>query len=193
MVETPSPARGVAEAYGLSDQQLLDIHYKMLVARLLSDRMFILNRQGRATFAITGQGHEACQVGSAFALRPGRDWVLPYYRDIGVVLSLGMPAREIMLAFFAKPADPNGGGRQMPNHWSYPALRIMTRGSVVGTQMPHAAGIALATKMRGEDDVCIAYFGEGATSQGDFHEGMNFAAIHKLPVIFFCENNGQLA
>jgi len=190
VVETPSPARGVAEAFGLNDEQLLDIYFKMLVARLMSDRMFILNRQGRATFAITGQGHEACQVASAFALRPGRDWVLPYYRDIGVVLALGMTAREIMLAFFAKAADPNSGGRQMPNHWSYPPLRIMSRGSVVGTQMPHAAGIALASKMRGEDDVCIAYFGEGSTSQGDFHEGLNFAAVHKLPVIFFCENNG---
>jgi 2-oxoisovalerate dehydrogenase E1 component alpha subunit len=78
----------------------------------------------------------------------------------------------------------------MPNHWSYPPLRIVTRGSVVGTQVPQAAGIALATKMRGEDDVTVAYFGEGATSQGDFHEGLNFAAIHKLPVVYFCENNG---
>jgi 2-oxoisovalerate dehydrogenase E1 component alpha subunit len=95
-----------------------------------------------------------------------------------------------MLHFLAKADDPNSGGRQMPNHWSYPKLRIVTRGSPVGTQVPHAAGIALASKMRGEDDVTIAYFGEGATSQGDFHEGLNFAAIHKLPCILFCENNG---
>jgi 2-oxoisovalerate dehydrogenase E1 component alpha subunit len=190
LVETPSPARGAAEHLGLSDEQLRDMYYKMLVARLLSDRMMILNRQGRAAFAVTGQGHEACQVGSAFALRPGHDWVLPYYRDTGVVLTLGMTSREIMLHFMAKAADPNSGGRQMPNHWSYPRLRVVTRGSPVGTQVPQAAGIALATKMRGEDDVTIAYFGEGATSQGDFHEGLNFAAIHRLPVVYFCENNG---
>ncbi len=190
MVETPSRAGGVAQSIGLSDAQLLDMYYKMLVARLHSDRQMILNRQGRAAFAVTGQGHEACQVGSAFALRAGRDWVLPYYRDIGVVLALGMTSREVMLHFLAKADDPNSGGRQMPNHWSYPALRIVTRGSPVGTQMPQAAGIALASKMRGEDDVTVAYFGEGATSQGDFHEGLNFAAIHKLPVIYFCENNG---
>ena len=190
MVRTPSRATGIAENIGLSDEQLRDMYYKMLVSRLLSDREMILNRQGRAAFAVTGQGQEACQVGSAFALRAGRDWVLPYYRDVGVVLSLGMTSREIMLNFLAKADDPNSGGRQMPSHWGHPGLRIMSRGSVVGTQMPHAAGIALASKMRGEDDVTIAYFGEGATSQGDFHEGLNFAAIHKLPVIYFCENNG---
>jgi 2-oxoisovalerate dehydrogenase E1 component alpha subunit len=188
--ETSSGAAAIGEPLGLSEDQLRDIYYKMLVARLLGERMFVLNRQGRASFAITGQGQEACQVGSAAALRPGRDWVFPYYRDIGVVLTLGMTSREIMLHFFSRAADPNSGGRQMPNHWSSPALRIVTRGSVVATQVPQAAGSALATKMRGEDDVSIAYFGEGSTSQGDFHEGLNFASIHKLPVIFFCENNG---
>jgi 2-oxoisovalerate dehydrogenase E1 component alpha subunit len=190
VVRTASRSKGVAESIGLSDEQLRDMYYKMLVSRIAGDRMMILNRQGRASFAITGQGQEACQVGSAFALKAGSDWVLPYYRDIGVVLSLGMTTRELFLNFLAKAGDPNSGGRQMPNHWSYPALRIMTRGSVVGTQVPHAAGIALASKMRGENHVTIAYFGEGATSQGDFHEGLNFAAIHKLPVIYFCENNG---
>ena len=188
--EAPSRARGVGEPLGLSDDQLRDMYYKMLVARILGDRMFILNRQGRATFAISGQGHEACQVGSAFALRPGRDWVLPYYRDMGVVLALGMTSREIMLHFLARAADPCSGGRQMPNHWSYPSLRIVTGSSVVATQIPHAVGVALASKLRGEDDVTIVYFGEGATSQGDFHEGLNFASVHRLPVVFFCENNG---
>lgn len=182
--------KGVGEPLGLSDDQLRDMYYKMLVARLLADRMLILNRQGRAPFAITGHGHEACQVGSAFALRAGRDWVAPYYRDMGVVLSLGMTSREIMLHFLARAADPCSGGRQMPNHWGYPALRIVTTSSVVATQIPHAVGVAMASKMRGEDDITIVYFGEGATSQGDFHEGLNFASIHKLPVIFFCENNG---
>jgi 2-oxoisovalerate dehydrogenase E1 component alpha subunit len=188
--ETSAKAAGAHEAVGLSDDQLRDMYYKMLVTRLVGDRMFILNRQGRAHFAITGQGHEACQIGSAFAIRPGRDWAVPYYRDIGVVLTLGMTSREIMLHFFARVGDPCSGGRQMPNHWSYPSLRIITQSSVVATQIPHAVGIALASKLRGEDDVTIVYFGEGATSEGDFHEGLNFAAIHKLPVVFFCENNG---
>jgi len=188
--EAPARAKGIGEPLGLSDDQLRDMYYKMLVARLLGDRMFILNRQGRAPFAITGQGHEACQVGSAFALRPGRDWALPYYRDIGVVLALGMTSRDIMLHFLARASDPCSGGRQMPNHWSSPSLRIVTSSSVVATQIPHAVGVALASKLRREDDVTIVYFGEGATSQGDFHEGLNFASVHKLPVLFFCENNG---
>lgn len=174
----------------LSHDQLRDLYYKMLVARKISDRMLILNRQGRAAFAVTAQGHEACQVASAFALRPGQDWVVPYYRDLGVVLALGMTARAVMLHFFSRDHDPCSGGRQMPNHWSYPPLRIVTGSSVVATQILHAVGIALASKLRGEDDVSIVYFGEGASSEGDFHEGLNFAAIHKLPVVFFCENNG---
>src|SRR3972149_4598937 len=138
--ETSAKAAGAHEAVGLSDDQLRDMYYKMLVTRLVGDRMFILNRQGRAHFAITGQGHEACQIGSAFALRPRRDWAVPYYRDIGVVLSLGMTSREIMLHFFARAGDPCSGGRQMPNHWSYPSLRIITQSSVVAPQIPHAVG-----------------------------------------------------
>ncbi|HEY3116872.1 MAG TPA: thiamine pyrophosphate-dependent dehydrogenase E1 component subunit alpha [Chloroflexota bacterium] len=162
----------------------------MLVARKLSDRMLALNRQGRVPFAVTAQGHEACQVASAFALRPEHDWVATYYRDLGVVLALGMTSREVMLHFFSRDLDPCSGGRQMPNHWSYPRLRIITGSSVVATQIPHAVGLALASKLRGEDDVTVAYFGEGGSSEGDFHEGLNFASIHQLPVIFFCENNG---
>lgn len=188
---SPKPAaRGAASHIGLGDDGLIDIYYKMVVSRLIGERMFILNRQGRAPFAIAGVGHEACQVGSARALRAGRDFALPYYRDIGVALTLGMTARETMLAFFARAGDPSSGGRQMPNHWSKAELRIISGSSVVGTQIPHAAGVALASKLRGEKDVTVVWFGEGATSEGDFHEGLNFAGVHKLPVVFFCENNG---
>lgn len=162
----------------------------MLVSRELSDRMFALNRQGRAAFAVTGQGHEAAQVGSAYAIKKGTDWILPYYRDVGVMIALGMAPYEILLGLFAKRDDPSSGGRQMPCHWSWPEMRVVTRSSVVAANLPHAAGIAYASKMRGLKEVTIAYFGEGATAQGDFHEAFNFAAIHKLPVVFFCENNG---
>ncbi|MHB8376205.1 MAG: thiamine pyrophosphate-dependent dehydrogenase E1 component subunit alpha [Dehalococcoidia bacterium] len=166
------------------------IYRDMLVSRELSDRMFALNRQGRAAFAVTGQGHEAAQVGSAHAIRRRTDWVLPYYRDVGVMIALGMSPRDILLGVFAKADDPNSGGRQMPCHWSWPEMRVVTRSSVIAANLPHAAGIAYASKMRGLKEVTIAYFGEGATSEGDFHEAFNFAAIHMLPVVFFCENNG---
>jgi 2-oxoisovalerate dehydrogenase E1 component alpha subunit len=162
----------------------------MLVSRELSDRMFALNRQGRAAFAVTGQGHEATQVGSAHAIRRGVDWVLPYYRDVGVMIALGMTPHDILLGLFAKSGDPASGGRQMPCHWSWPEMRVVTRSSVIAANLPHAAGIAYASKLRGLKEVSVVYFGEGATSEGDFHEAVNFAAIHKLPVLFFCENNG---
>jgi 2-oxoisovalerate dehydrogenase E1 component alpha subunit len=173
------------------DQSMERAMYRhMLVARELSDRMFTLNRQGRAAFAITGQGHEAIQVGAAYAIRKGVDWVLPYYRDVALMIALGMTPRDVLLGLFAKADDPNSGGRQMPCHWSWPEMRVVTRSSVIAANLPHAAGVAYASKLRGLDEVTLCSFGEGATSEGDFHEGMNFAAIHKLPVVFLCENNG---
>jgi 2-oxoisovalerate dehydrogenase E1 component alpha subunit len=183
-------AAGPAAHLGLSDAALLDMYYKLLVSRIIGERMFVLNRQGKAPFAITGQGQEACQVGSAYAIEAGVDWALPYYRDIGVVLTLGMTAREIMLGFFARADDPSSGGRQMPSHWSKPEARIVSHSSPVTTQFLHAAGIAYASKVRGLKEVTITYCGEGSTSQGDFHEALNFAGIHHLPVVFFVENNG---
>ncbi len=166
------------------------MYREMLLSRELSDRMFTLNRQGRAAFAVTGQGHEAAQVGSAHAIKKGTDWVLPYYRDVGVMVALGMSPYDILLGLFAKDADPNSGGRQMPCHWSWPEAKVVTRSSVIAANLPHAAGVAYASKVRALKEVSIVYFGEGATSEGDFHEAMNFASIHQLPVVFFCENNG---
>ena len=176
--------------FDLPNQALVDLWYKMVLARRIAERWFILNRQGRAPFVITGQGHEATQVGTAAALTPGKDWVVPYYRDIGVVLALGMTLYELMLNVFAKADDPNSGGRQMPTHWSRRDLRIVSGSSVVATQVPIAAGVAWAAKLRGEDSVTVAYLGEGSTNQGDFHEGLNFASVQRLPLIVVVENNG---
>jgi len=138
---------------------------------------------------IPGQGQEAAQVGSAFALRRGHDIVLPYYRDVGVVLAMGMTPYEVMLNGFARPDDPNSGGRQMPYHWGSKRLGIITGSSPIGTQLPHAAGIGKASQIRGDDRVTVCYFGEATASKGDFHEALNFAGIHRLPVVFLCENN----
>ncbi|MBI3966041.1 MAG: thiamine pyrophosphate-dependent dehydrogenase E1 component subunit alpha, partial [Chloroflexi bacterium] len=173
----------------LADQELLDMYYYLLLARGLDDRMWLLNRQGKANFVISCNGHEASQVGTAWALRPGVDWVYPYYRDLGVILPLGMTPREVMLAVFARADDPSSGGRQMAGHWGKRDLKIVSVSSPVGTQIPQAAGTAYASKLFGSDEVTAVYFGEGTTSQGDFHEGLNFASIHRLPVVFICENN----
>jgi 2-oxoisovalerate dehydrogenase E1 component alpha subunit len=129
-------------------------------------------------------------VGVTFALRPGHDWVLPYYRDIGVALTFGQTPRDLMLEMLACAEAISSGGRNMPSHFSDPGLHIVSGSAPVATQVPHAAGIALASKLRGLDEVTAVFFGDGATSVGDVHEAMNFAGIHKLPVVFVCENNG---
>lgn len=181
---------GRHRSLGLTDEQALRIYEVMRLARAVDERMWLINRQGRAPFVISCQGQEGAQVGIAAALKPGHDWVAPYYRDAGVVLWFGMTARDQMLSFFARREDPNSGGRQMPGHFGNRRLHIVTGGSPVATQLLHAAGVALASKQRKEAAVTAAFFGEGAASQGDTHEAMNFAGIHKLALVFVCENNG---
>jgi len=177
------------EALGLVPDDLLAMYHTMLTARLVDEAAFRLNRQGKAPFVVPVSGHEGCQIGTAWALERGRDVWLPYYRDLGVVLVAGMTPYEVFLGLFAKADDPTSGGRQMPAHWSSRRLGIISGSSPIGTQIPHASGIAYAVKYRGEDAVVASWFGEGATSEGDWHEGLNFAGIHRLPVIFICENN----
>ncbi|WP_370181823.1 3-methyl-2-oxobutanoate dehydrogenase subunit alpha [Bacillus anthracis] len=177
------------EELGLSDEQVLEMFRTMLLARKIDERMWLLNRAGKIPFVISCQGQEVAQVGAAFALDREKDYALPYYRDMGVVLAFGMTAKELMLSGFAKAGDPNSGGRQMPGHFGQKKNRIVTGSSPVTTQVPHAVGIALAGKMEKKDLVTFVTFGEGSSNQGDFHEGANFAGVHKLPVIFMCENN----
>jgi 2-oxoisovalerate dehydrogenase E1 component alpha subunit len=181
----------------LEPEQLLKIYETMLLARSLDERQWILNRQGKAPFVISCQGHEAAQVGSAFALEPGKDWICGYYRDLGVMLTVGMTPVEVMLGLFARADDPSSGGRQMPAHYGHRRLNVVSQSSPTGTQVAHAAGVGLGIKIRNEvagrivdDAVVWTAFGEGTSSQGDVHEAMNLAGTHALPVIFVCENNG---
>jgi 2-oxoisovalerate dehydrogenase E1 component len=175
---------------GLSGDDLVGMYRTILTARVLDQKIWSLNRMGKAAFVVSGQGHEGAQVGSAWAIRKGHDVVLPYYRDTGVMLTLGMSVEQILLAVLARADDPNSGARQMPNHWGWSAGNVITGSSPIATQLPHAAGLAYAAKLRREDRVAVSYFGEGATSKGDFHEALNFAGIHQLPMVFVCENNG---
>ena len=175
---------------GLDAETLRSMFRHMLRSRVLDERMWVLNRQGRAPFWISAMGHEAIQVAVGMNMEPGRDWLAPYYRDLALTLVLGMTPRDHLLSVLAKAEDPNSGGRQMPAHYGSRAHNIISTGSPVTTQLLHAAGIALAFRMRGEDAVCVTAFGEGSTSGGDFHEALNFAATHKLGVVFVAENNG---
>jgi 2-oxoisovalerate dehydrogenase E1 component alpha subunit len=147
------------ETLGLTPDHLLRMHRSMVTARLIDEASFRQNRMGRAPFVVPVSGHEGCQIGTVF------------------------------LGVFSKADDPSSGGRQMPSHWGSSRLQIVSHSSPIATQVPHAAGIAYAMRYRGEEASVGCWFGEGATSEGDWHEGLNFAAIHKLPVLFVCENN----
>src|SRR5437868_5454510 len=171
-------------------EEYLQLHRWMCMAKSLDDRMHILVKQGRAPFVGSSRGHEGIQVASTAALGPD-DWLVPHYRGLANAIVRGLTMREWMLAVFAKADDPLSAGRNIPGGcYSYHRLKIAPVSQVVASWVPKAAGIAYAAKLRGEDAVTLCTFGDGATSQGAFHEGVNFAAVHKLPVVFVCENNG---
>jgi 2-oxoisovalerate dehydrogenase E1 component alpha subunit len=139
---------------------------------------------------LTGRGHEIAQVASAAALQQGHDSAWPYYRDLGVGLALGVSPYEVFLGALARADDPHTGGRQLTAHFSSPSLRIGSISSEVAAHVPHAVGAAYAARVRGDDAVAVCWFGDGAASEGATHEAMNLAAVHQLPVVFVCENNG---
>lgn len=174
---------------GLSDQDVLEMYYYIALARALDDRLWVLQRAGKAMFVISGPGHEGCQVGAMWPMDKQQDWLVPFYRSIAACLVKGMSVRDILLGLFARAEDPSSGGRQMPGHYGHPGVKIMSTSSPVGTQYPHAAGIAYAARLRKTGEVTMTAIGEGGTSQGDVHEAMNWAGIYKLPVIFVVENN----
>jgi pyruvate dehydrogenase E1 component alpha subunit len=162
----------------LADALLERMHRKMLLARRFDERMLSLQRQGRiGTFAPV-RGQEATQIGSAAALE-AEDWVVPSYREIAVNLWRGLPL-EGMLIY---NAGYNEGGRVPDEHNDLPVA------IPVGTQMLHAAGLAYGLRLQGSDRVALTYFGDGATSQGDFHEALNFSGVFRCPVVFLCQNN----
>ncbi len=161
---------------------------EMILVRSLDTRAVNLHRQGRIGFHVPSLGEEGLQIGSAFALQKD-DWVFSAFRELGVALHRGYPLELLLSQFFGNGADLLKG-RQMPDHYGHAGVRFSVASSPVGTQIPHAAGAGYALKLRGEPNCVIVYFGDGATSTGYFHAGMNFAGLHRLPVVFFCKNNG---
>ncbi len=176
-------------ALGLSDEDALRIYRAMLLARALDERTWLLNRQGLGHFAVPGAGHEAAGAGYILHLRPGRDWLVPHYRDLAGLLLYGLTPRDVLCNYLARTNDPGSGGRQNYAHWGHKELQIKSISSPQGPAMPQAVGLALAQKIRGEDNITFCGFGDGSSSKGDVHEAMNFAAIHRCPVVFYCENN----
>lgn len=173
---------------GLDNDTLQGFYRDMLRARLLDERYSRLQRRGKVSFHAPAAGHEGAQVGVARVLKPGFDWLFPYYRDAGMVLSLGVPMGEILAQALATRADKNRG-RQMPAHPGSRALNVFTVASPIASHIPPAAGAAISMKLRGTGQVAVASFGDGATSEGDFHAGINFAGAQGAPIVFVCENN----
>jgi 2-oxoisovalerate dehydrogenase E1 component alpha subunit len=190
MAVSPGRESKLAADVGLTDGDLVEMYRLVAMARAVDERMWILNRAGRIPFVISGQGHEGAQVGIAWALERGKDWIAPFYRSIATCLTFGMSPRDIMTAQYATAGDPSSGGRQMPGHYGSHEHNIVSVSSPVATQLLHAVGIALAARIRKTGQVALTTMGEGSSNQGDVHEGLNFAAIHKLPFVLVVENNG---
>ena len=186
--EPSATPRAVHREFGLSDADALELYYAMVVSRRLSEVALKLAFQGSIDVAIPSDGHEAAQIASMRALRP-TDPVYLFYRSVPAAYARGMSAREIFLDYFGRRDGPSSGGKNLAGHWAKRELNLLSISGSVATQIPHAVGSALAAKLRGEDSVSVAYFGDGGSSKSDFHEALNFAAVHQLPVVLFCENN----
>jgi 2-oxoisovalerate dehydrogenase E1 component len=197
--------------HGLSRGDLLRIYRTMYLSRRIDDREIQLKRQNKTYFQISGAGHEGVLAAAGLILRPGYDWVYPYYRDRALCLALGVTSLEMFLQAVGAKDDPNSGGRQMPSHWGIPRLNILPRSSSTGMQYTQAVGMAEATQYfekypgaleqakhapLGEharhqpDEIVYVSGGDGSTSEGEFFEGLNSACLRNLPILFLIEDNG---
>lgn len=195
MVTSPSQASdqltSASVPTGLDGETLIRAFRLMYTSRCLDDREILLKRQSKIFFQISGAGHEAIQIAAGMVLKPGFDWVVPYYRDRALMLTLGMTPEDMLLQAVGAARDPSSGGRQMPSHWSSPALHIVTGSSPTGSQYLHAAGCAQGKSLidPDSDEITLACSGEGATSEGEFWEFMNIACLDRLPLLVLVEDN----
>lgn len=191
----PTNGKGVAKVFSTDDlmgfdkKKLIEILRMMIRSRIIDNKAMRLLKQGKTFFHIAAEGHEAVQMAIGLQLDPKKDWLFPYYRDLGTVLMAGLTPEEVFLGTFAKATDPASGGRQLPVHWGMINAQIPSQSSPTGTQFLQAVGTALASRRKGIKNVSYVSSGEGTTSQGEFHEAVNWASREKLPVLFVIQNN----
>ena len=176
---------------GISPADLVNYYRRMVTVRTIDERIWMMNRQGKVPIAASGQGHEAAQLGSLLAAeKDGNCFLFPYYRDLSIKMSVGLTPTQVMLSFMGKEGDPYSNARQFPLQGADLKHNIIQLSNVVAAGLTQSVGYALGCQMAGDGRVTLVYFGDGAASQGETHEAMNFAGVHKLPVVFICENNG---
>ena len=175
---------------GMTVQDLIDCYRMMVLVRNTDERLWMMNRQGKVPIAASCQGHEAAQLGSLLAAQKDGDcFLFPYYRDLALKMSVGLTPTQVMLSFMGKAGEPYSGARQFPLQGADLEHKIIQISNVVGAGLTQAVGYALGCRILGDKTVVLVYFGDGASSQGETHEAMNFAGVHRLPVVFICENN----
>lgn len=174
---------------GAQPHKLLALYHTMVLARALERRMWLLNRPEPIASQIRVAGFEAVQCAAAAVLRPEKDWIVPYHRDLALCLAMGLTPVDVMAGFLGRATEPGSGGRQAPVSFGLRKARIVSTSAALGTHILHAAGIAYASKLHGRDEVVLACIGEGATATGDWHEGLNFAGVHRLPLVCLVEDN----
>jgi len=182
----------VAPATGpeLGSEIYLDLLRKMLTVSYIEERLKVFVRAGKVSFHASTRGHEKLQIAMSMLLQSGKDWFFPYYREKALMVGLGMSPQDIFLHMLSKADDPCGGGRNMSEHFSSRALRVVSPTACTGTQYLQAVGMAKAVKAERKDEIVYVSSGEGATSEGEFFEALNYAGRDQLPVLFLVQNNG---
>ena len=185
-----SRARAEGLPAGITAVDLVDSYARMVLVRAMDERIWVMNRQGKVPISASAQGHEAAQLGSLLAAQKDGDcFLFPYYRDLGIKMCAGLTPTQVMKGFMGKAGAPYSNARQFPLQGADLEHKVIQISNVVGAGLTQAVGYALGCRILGDATVVLVYFGDGASSQGETHEAMNFAGVHRLPVVFICENN----
>jgi pyruvate dehydrogenase E1 component alpha subunit len=178
----------VGEDPKLTSSEIIQAYHNMVLTRILDEKLIALQRQGRMGTYVSCSGQEASQVGTVLALSKDKDWIFPMYRDMGMIIQAGVSLKQLMNRMLGNSED-EALGRDLPNLFAWKEKRIVSFAAPIASHVPLATGFAMAAKLKMDDAICVATFGDGATSSAEFHVAMNFAGVYKAPVVFICENN----